>query len=163
MKRRHAPRPRHEVARDNPIATAVAAAAMRRHLVDFSIHIYLHDDGASGDDTRKLLAHLAWMIGIAAEVAAQRHPGSPQARRLHGAIRTVVQMSVDGGTWRAVHAPALQAAADEAQALMVTFSTLAMRLIPDGDYIAERVRTGAAVMADVAGAGIYNEPAGATA
>ena len=91
--KRHARHPlskRAEAARSHPVAIAVAKQAMAEHMTTIGISIYLMADG---EPTRDLLSHLGWVIGIGAEIAAIKTPGSAQAKRLHAALRTAIAMS----------------------------------------------------------------------
>ena len=89
----------------------------------------------------------------------QAQPGSPLAKQLHAALRTVLQMSADGARWQAAQAGVLEQAAQEAQRLAINHAHLAERLVPDADWIASRIRAGTATIADVAGAEVYRTEA----
>lgn len=109
---------------------------------------------ADGEPARDLLAHLGWVIGIGAEIAALVAPGNAQAKRLHAALRTVIQLGIDDA-WQAAQAGVLSDAANEAKDLLVRHANLGLDLVPSGDYIASRIRDGLAQLTDVAGAEIY--------
>lgn len=147
-------RARPELARSHPVATAIAKQQMDRHMTTISIAIYLMADG---EPPRDLLAHLGWMIGIGAEIAALLTPGTAAARRLHAALRTVVAMG-EADAWQAAQAPMLSDAANEAKALMVRYPDHGMRLIPGADWIAAQIRDGSARLDHVAGAELYATP-----
>ncbi|MNK79843.1 hypothetical protein D3C87_995210 [compost metagenome] len=153
-------RNRRELCRSHPVATAVAKAQMASHMTTVSIAIYMTADR---EPARDLLAHLGWVIGIGAEIAAAIAPGMAQAKRLHAALRTVVQLSTDNA-WQAAQAGVLSDAATEAKDLLVAHAGIGFDLIPSGDYIAGRIRDGIASLTDVAGAEIYStEPKGVSA
>lgn len=78
-----------------------------------------------------------------------------RARRLHGALRTVLQMAEAGAIWQAAHAGLMADAANAAKDLAINHADLAMRLTPDADWIAARIRAGVARVSDVAGAEVY--------
>lgn len=153
VKRRHVARSRAELARGNPVATAVALQRMRSHMTTVSIAIYMAEDGLADSG---LLSHLGWMLGIGAEISAQLTPGMPEAKRLHAALRAVIAMSVDGSVWRASQAPVLDIACNEALALFTAHPVQGLDLIASADWLAERIRTGQARLSDVAGAEIYS-------
>jgi hypothetical protein len=147
-------RNRRELCRSHPVATAVAKAQMASHMTTVSIAIYMTADA---EPARDLLAHLGWVIGIGAEIAAVVAPGLAQA------LRTVVQLSIDNA-WQAAQAGVLSDAATEAKDLLVAHAGIGFDLIPSGDYIAARIRDGVASLGDVAGAEIYStEAKGVTA
>ena len=153
-------RNRRELCRRHPVAAAVAKAQMASHMTTVSIAVYMT---AEGEPARDLLAHLGWVIGIGAEIAAVVAPGLTQAKRLHAALRTVIQMSMENA-WRAAQAGVLSDAATEAKDLLIAHAGIGFDLIPSGDYIAARIRDGVASLMDVAGAEIYStEPKGVTA
>lgn len=152
LKRRRTARSRREQAHASPVALAIAREKMRRHMVTFGIEIFLTDDGAPAAE---LLAHLGWVLAIGAEIAALVAPGTADAKRLHAALRTVIQLSTQGGRWQAALAGVLQLAADQANGLMVAHPMQGVDLIDAADYIASRIRAGTATLADVAGHEIY--------
>lgn len=155
-------RSREELAQCGLIGVAVAREQMRSHMIDFSIALFMRDDGAPAGD---LLAHLAWVLAIGAEIAAQQEFGSPLAKRLHAAVRTVVQMSATGNRWQAAQAGVLQEAAAEAKDLISANPIQPAARRDDAEWLASRVQAGAVTLADVAGSEIYAaKPAeGATA
>lgn len=144
-------RTRTEVARSHPVATAVAKQAMAEHMTTIGINIYLMVDG---EPPRDLLSHLGWIIGIGAEIAAIKTPGTAQAKRLHAALRTTIAIG-EANAWQCAQAPTLSNAADEAKSLLIGHADLALRLIPEADWIAARIRDGIVRLSDVAGAELY--------
>lgn len=140
----------------NPVAAALARERMRAQMVDFSIAVYMAPDGSQESE---LLAHLGWLLALGAEVLAQTAPHSLAARRMHGDLRTVLQMAEDGAIWQAAHAGALADAARRAKDATINHADLAMRLAIDADWIASRIRAGTATMTDVAGAEVYRTEA----
>ena len=145
-----------QLCRSHPVATAVAKAQMASHMTTVGISIFITADG---EPARDLLAHLGWIVGIGAEIAAAVAPGLAQAKRLHAALRTIVQLSVEG-EWRAAQAGVLADAATEASELLIAHPHIGVDQNASGDCIASRIRDGAARLSDVAGAEIY---AGASA
>lgn len=124
---------------------------MASHMTTVSIAVYMTADG---EPARDLLSHLGWVIGIGAEIAAAVAPSLPQAKRLHAALRTVIQLGIDNA-WQAAQAGVLSNAANEASALLIAHPGIGVEQISSGDYIAARIRDGAARLTDVAGAEIY--------
>lgn len=138
----------------HPVGHAVAKQQMAQHMTTIGLEIYLADDGTP---QRELLAHLGWMLGIGVEVAAATAPGSPEARALHAALRTIVQLSADDA-WQNAQAPVLHDAAEASKALLIAHSALAFQFMSGADWIAARIRAGTASLADVAGAELYAKP-----
>ena len=136
----------------NPVAAALARERMRAQMVDFSIAVYMAPDGSQESE---LLAHLGWLLALGAEVLAQTAPHSLAARRMHGDLRTVLQMAEAGARWQATHAAVLADAARHAKDATIKHADLALHLAPDADWIAARIRDGVAKVTDVAGAEVY--------
>lgn len=155
--RRRPVRTREELARSGPVATAVALQRMNSHMTTVSIAIYMTQDG---EPARDLLAHLGWLLGIGAEIAATVMPGMPEAKRIHAALRTVIQMGVDNA-WQVSQAETVYVAANESKALLVAHASIGLGLIASADWLASRIRDGQARLSDVAGAEIYSpQPSG---
>ncbi len=153
--KRHRGRParsRQQLAKCGAVGVAVAREQMRRHMLDFSISLFLRDDGADAAD---LFPHLAWVLAIGSEISAQQSFGSPLAKRLHAALRAVIVMSSSGNRWQAAQAPVLQAATAEAQALLSANPVQPIQRRDDAEWLASRVQAGIATLADVAGPEIY--------
>jgi hypothetical protein len=140
------------LAHANPVAAAIARQKMNSHMVTFNVGIFMKDDGEPAAD---LLADLGWLLAIGAELSAQLTPGTTDARRIHAALRTVIQLSVEGGNWQSSQAGVLKLAADSAKKLIVDNPTKGLSLIDEADYIASRILAGTATLADVAGPEIY--------
>lgn len=150
--RRREPRSRQQLAGAHPIARSIAMRKLESHTRAVQIAIYTLVDG---EPARKVLAHLAWLIGIGSEVAANLTPGTPEAKRLHGALRTVVQMSTQGGAWQASQAPALDQAVAASHALLLAHPEAVVQIAPGADYLCTLVENGTATLANVAGAELY--------
>jgi hypothetical protein len=153
MKHRHLKKA--DLTKANPIAKAMAVASMRSHLTRVGLHIYTTQDGEPALD---LLAHLAWLISLGAEIAANVAPGQLEARRLHLALRAVVQLATTGARWDASLATSLHTAAQNAHTLMLAHAHLGEQLIPSADHLSDAIRAGTATLADIAGDEIYHQP-----
>lgn len=150
--RKHHNTDRHAMIKSNPIAVAMAKHKMRSHLRTISIEIFLLQEG---EFAKGLIAHIAWVIGLGAEIAAQTNPGSAQAKRLHSMLRNVVQLAIDGCTWRVELAEPIHQASQAAGDLLMKHADLAMACVPDADYIASRIDNAEIQMSDIAGAEVY--------
>lgn len=137
----------------NPVKKALLTNEIFNDSVSLRIHIYLTEQGQVD---RRLLARLAWFIGLGAETLFKVEPGSAEGRRLHADLRAVVELSCTGGAWRTDLAPHL----DESVALATKavckhllvakdISTLALTL-------ARKVEAGAARMDDIHGEEIFS-------
>lgn len=156
-KRRLARRSRQQLAQCSPVGVAVSREEMRRHMIDFGVSVFMRDDGEPAGD---LWPHLAWLLAMGSEIAAQQDVGSALTRRLHAALRTVVQLSATGGQWQASQAGVLHAAAVDAQALVSANPIQPTQRRDDAEWLASRVQAGMATLADVAGPEIYTAKAG---
>ncbi|PZP30468.1 MAG: hypothetical protein DI603_15200 [Roseateles depolymerans] len=140
----------------NPVATAMAVSRMRSHMRTVGIALFLTDDGA---EARGLVSHLAWIIGMGAEISANRLPGSDVAKRQHIVLRNLVHIATEGCAWRASLAEAIWAAALEANGLLMKYPTTGLAVQAGADQLADSIKAGSVRMADVAGAEIYGAAA----
>ncbi len=103
----------------NPIAKAVAAAlraqAQREFVDQIMITRMLLLSIADGDDATDILARLAVVIGTQCEAGVRLHGHEvPWVRQLHGALRTIQSMCLDGYRWQAKYALAMDRAVEVA-------------------------------------------------
>lgn len=94
---------------------AAAEADFQSQIATTRLNIY---QLADGDDATRVLAALAVVIGTPAEAGARTYGREPAwIRQLHGALRAVVDMCLQGGyRWRADMADALDRAVELASA-----------------------------------------------
>ncbi len=156
----HALPARWNPAHASPVGRAVIAkeeldcvAELMTSVTSISTRVYFTEDG---ECDRLLLSHLTLVLGVGAEVALALAKQHPESKRLHAAVRTVVQMSMDGGRWNSSQAKILHEAAQLATDAFLAQPPLGKRAFPGVFELAEKVRNGTARMSDVAGAEIYN-------
>lgn len=144
----------------SPVGRAVIAkkeldsvTELMTYMTSVNTRIYFTQDG---EHDTKLLANLALVLGVGAEVALAFALHHPESKRLHAALRTVVQFSVDGGRWRSTQAKILHEAAKLATEVFLAQPVFGTRAFPGAFELAEKVRNGTARMSDVAGPEIYN-------
>ncbi len=121
-------------------------------LADIAIKAHLTADGQVDRD---LIANLAFIIGLGAEVSVRLDNDLDRTKRLHAALRTLLAMSVDGGRWQAAQTSRLYGLAKEGQALAIDHVNLGMQAHPAASALSARIAEGVATMADVAGAEVY--------
>lgn len=94
---------------------AQAEAEFSSQIAIVRLHLYELEDGA---DATSVLAALAVVIGTPAEAGARTYGRDPAwVRQLHGALRIIVSMCLQGGyRWRADTAHALDRAVEIASA-----------------------------------------------
>ena len=131
---------------------ANALTEMHERLTRTSIKAYMTTDG---EPAPVLLGELALMLGIGAEIGMNRVPDAPETRRMHAALRTVLQMGVNGGRWMAAQAPVLHEAASLAVTAFEAYPELGIRMFPGAAMLAHDIRMGTARMDAVAGSEIY--------
>ena len=132
----------------SPVTAAVTQQALRQSANNLAIRVYLTDDGESD---LNLLSELAFVIGLGAEVAL----ATGGSRSLHGALRSLLAMAVDGGRWQAAQAGLMHRMVDEALALSLKHTPLAMGRTGNALWVSGRIARGEAGMDDVAGAEVY--------
>ena len=102
---------------NNPVAQLFSKAKANddfmSQVLDTRIKLY---SATAGDDATELLASLAVVIGTPCEAGARLFGRAPWVVQLHGALRTIQQMCLQGYTWQPIFAPALNAAIDQAVA-----------------------------------------------
>lgn len=111
---------RHKMAlASNPIAKALeragAKSQAKRAQMEFADQLLTTRIGMlsaqDGDDATELLAKLAVVIGTPCEAGARLHGHyHPWVRQLHGALRTIQAMCLQGYHWQAHYALALDRA-----------------------------------------------------
>lgn len=134
----------------SPVTAAVTQQALRHSAQSLAIRVYLTEDG---EVDRDLLSQLAFVIGLGAEVAL----GTGGARSLHGALRSLLAMAVDGGRWQSAQAGLMHRMVDEALSLSLKHTPLAMERMGNALWVSGRILRGEARMDDVAGAEVYQE------
>ena len=93
-------------------------------------------------EQRELLASLAFMIGVGAEVAAVIPVLGDNRAGLHQALEEVVRMACDGCKWSAPWAAQLHLALEISAEVMMDDTILAMRVIPGAKDLAEDIMAG---------------------
>lgn len=143
----------------HPIASAIATQKLQKQFRGIRTRIYALQDG---DDAVSLLTELAWLVGVGAEIAHATEPASPLTRRLHGALRQIVQMSAAGGLWQTAVAAPMYDAAMDAQALLFKHPCIGLDMAPGATRLSTLIEHRRASLADIAGAELYQpEKAGA--
>lgn len=131
---------------ERALASPVARAIARRELQ--ALHAQMAAIGdrclevAQQSEQRELLANLAFMIGVGAEVAAVVPVLGDKRAGLHQALEEVVRMACDGCRWSAPWAAHLHLAMEVSAEVMMDDTVLAMRAIPDARRLADDINTG---------------------
>ena len=131
-----------ERALKNPVARAIA----KRELQALHAQMALIGESclqvAHESEQRELLASLAFMIGVGAEVAAVIPVLGDNRAGLHQALEEVVRMACDGCKWSAPWAAQLHLALEISAEVMMDDTILAMRVIPGAKDLAEDIMAG---------------------
>lgn len=143
----------------NPVLAAVAVEKQRQLNLTLGALVALADDG---QEQRDLLANLASIIGIGAEIAVNVNKDHPAARRLHGTLRTITQMALNGCRWKADHALVIAEDLDTAHQLAQDYPKIGLAAAPACQALARAILNGTLPPDAIAGAEIYREE-GATA
>jgi len=145
----------------SPLTKAVTAQQIAQciamtddHLLRISTRAYLADDG---ERDVEMLAVLAVLLGIGAEIGINVDEDAPQTRRMHAALRTVLQMSVDGGRWRASQAKVLHEAAALATAAFKAHPLIGFAHFRGAQELGDKILLGTARMSHVVGAEVYKK------
>jgi hypothetical protein len=122
-----------------PIWRGHAMRAMARELREKSVAMLMADHGS---EQRELLAYLAKLVGIGAEVAARLPPEARNAHGLHHSLAVVVQMACDGNRWDSAWAAQLATAADLSADLLVENGDIAGQVFDGAHKLAAHVLAG---------------------
>lgn len=123
-------------------------------LLRISTQAYLASDGVQD---LELLSKLAVLLGIGAEIGIVTAEDAPQTRRMHAALRTVLQMSVDGGCWRSSQAKVLHEAAALAAAAFKAHPLIGLARYRGAQELGDKIMLGTARMGDVVGVEVYQK------
>lgn len=141
MKKRSNFRPvaRAWIEKANPVGRAVALKNLHEDLLDMGITCLSAEHGSQ---QRRLLARLAYLIGLGAEVAAAYPVEGDNRAGLHQALTEIVRMACAGCTWDASWAAQLQLAAEVSSELMLQHPTHALRAQPGVKGLADDITAG---------------------
>lgn len=131
--------------------------AWHDELRDIQLRLYGMVDGG---EATEMLALLGCLLGAGAQMSLELHGTDARTRRLHGALRTVVGLCLQGYVWRAPLATALEAAVQEARDLLISNPVHGMRCMPAAQHLSHLIRQHAVTADAVVGAELYRaEPA----
>ena len=131
---------------ERALASPVARAIAKRELQ--ALHSQMAAIGdrclqvAHESEQRELLANLAFMIGVGAEVAAVAKVLGDNRAGLHQSLAEVVRMASDGCRWNADWAAQLQLALDVSAEVMMENAHRAMQVLPGARALADDIRAG---------------------
>ena len=155
------PQPRRKPYRGpNPVMAAGAIEQQRQLNLNLGVLVALADDG---QEHRELLANLAAIIGIGAEIAVHVNKGHPVARRLHGTLRTITQMALDSCRWRKANALVIAEDLEAAHQLAQDYPQIGLAAAPACQALCRDILNDRLNPDAIAGAEIYRETEGATA
>lgn len=152
-RRMRAPQQRHRTAVGQAIAKFKALDELKDHITVVKVALY---GAADGQDETQLLSHLGFVFGLVTEAELSANGSTPLARRMHGALRSVQAMCLNGYRWQAQQARPLEIAVDEALKLLTTLPEYVVPFVPSAQYLCDRIRHHQLVMGDVAGAEAYS-------
>ena len=138
----------------NPIRAAYAIKAQDDNILNMRVMCALN---VEGDVYFEQLASMAYVLALGAEIAVHLDKQSTQARSLHGALRTVLQMVQEGGRWREPFALPISDALLQAQQLCKQHPAMGLQFNPGAIELSDAIRTGRADLSAIAGAEIYQE------
>ena len=103
-----------------------------------------------GCEQRELLANVAFIVGVGAEVAAVVQVTGDNRAGLHQALAEVVRMACDGARWDAGWAAQLSLALEVSAEVMLQDAVRATAVAPGAQELAADVRAGRVRMDAVA-------------
>ena len=126
----------------SPVARAIAKSELQALQAQMALIGESCLQVAHESEQRELLASLAFMIGVGAEVAAVIPVLGDNRAGLHQALEEVVRMACDGCKWSAPWAAQLHLALEISAEVMMDDTILAMRVIPGAKDLAEDIMAG---------------------
>lgn len=137
----------------HPVGRAVLKRDVRSRLTTLRIHLLQLQDG---EDCADVLAEAAWLVGLGTEVCVTvEGVGSHRTRRLHGTLRGMVQLCLEGYRWKEHQRMPVDAALAESHALIFAHDAVAAEHMPGANYLEARIRSREVQATDVAGAELY--------
>ena len=140
-------RTRHTTARQqraqaSPVARAIArreVLAMQATVRSLALECMYAEHGS---EQRELLANVAFIVGVGAEVAAVVPVAGDNRVGLHQALAEVVRMACDGARWDASWAAQLSLALEVSAEVMLQDAVRATAVAPGASKLAADVRAG---------------------
>lgn len=131
----------------NPIEDAIRRAQVKRADAEYDSNVLtvrlMILEAEEGQDATELLARLAVVIGYPCQAAAEVYgvKAMPSwARQLHGALRTIQQICLEGYRWQAKYALALDRAVEIASQPHPEFTATAKGIgLMDSNYFADLI------------------------
>lgn len=140
----------------NPIRAAIGKVQIEQYFR----HIRLGMFGiANGSDATRLLSHIGWVVGLAAETERFTRGITQNLRLLHGACRNVQMLCMRGYTWDDQFALSFENAVSLARATLDDRPHIAAQLIHGANYFQQRIQNHAVDESDISGADVYQEAA----
>lgn len=132
--------------KSNPVETAIQRANAKRQDAEYASQVMtvrlMLMTAEEGEDATELLARLSVVIGYHCQAAAQVYgPQMPVwAKQLHGALRTIQQMCLEGYRWQSKYALAMDRAVEVATEPRpeLTPEALAIGLL-DSNHFADQI------------------------
>lgn len=144
----------------NPVTAAIAVENQRQLTLTLGVLVALADDG---QEQRDLIANLASIIGIGAEIAVHVNKAHPQARRLHGTLRSITDMALNGCRWNAAYARVIAEDLETSHQLAQDFPKIGLAAAPACQALARDILNNRLQPNAIAGAEIYRDTEGTTA
>lgn len=144
----------------NPVRAALAVDAQRKLILDLGVLVALADEGS---EQRELIANLACVIAVGAEIAVHVNRHHPLARRLHGTLRTLTDMAQNGCRWRKACALVIAEDLETSHQLTQDFPQIGLAAAPACQALARDILNDRLHPDAIAGAEIYRETEGTTA
>lgn len=154
MKARTKTRRAHVTRQQRALASPVARAIARREVLAMQATVrglaLACMYAEHGSEQRELLANVAFIVGVGAEVAAVVPVAGDNRAGLHQALVEVVRMACDGARWDAGWAAQLSLALEVSAEVMLQDAVRATAVAPGAQGLAADVRAGRVQMDAVA-------------
>ena len=133
--------------KSNPVEAAIQRARVKRQDAEYASQALtvrlMILEAEDGQDATELLARLAVVIGYPCQAAAEVYGNKALptwAKQLHGALRTVQQMCLEGYRWQPQYALALDRAVELALQPHPDLTAVAKGIgLIDSNYLADQI------------------------
>jgi len=136
----------------NPIKAAISRNNILCHVRTVRIELHLQEVGT---DATPCLAHLGWLLGLAAEVEHAALGITQRLRVVHGALRQVHAMCLSGYAWGLDTVSGMDHAITQAHEALMANPHYAAGFMPGVTDLAESIRSHTVRADQVMGAEIY--------
>lgn len=142
----------------NPIGNAIAMREGQARIDEYqrnvALNLYLQP---AGEDATALLSRLGWLIGLATEAERIAVGLTPRMRMLHGGLRHIQQICLNGYVWPEGSRAGLDAQLQTAVQVLKDHPQHVLAMIEGANVFEAQIRNHQVTPESVAGAEVYQQ------